>query len=69
MSWESSALTITVFLPLVGAAIIALIPKEREESARPIALIVSVIGFALSLLILASYDFGARGLQFEADTS
>jgi NADH-quinone oxidoreductase subunit M len=67
MSWESSALTITVFLPLVGAALIALIPKEREESARPMALIVSVIGFALSLLILAGYDFDLRGLQFEVE--
>jgi NADH-quinone oxidoreductase subunit M len=66
MSWESSALTITVLLPLVGAGIIALIPAEREESARPVAVIVSVIGFALSLLILAGYDFGVRGLQFEA---
>ena len=69
MSWESSALTITVFLPLLGAGIISLIPREREESARPIALIVSAIGFALSLLILAGYDFGARGLQFEVNTS
>jgi NADH-quinone oxidoreductase subunit M len=30
------------------------------------ALIVSAIGFALSLVILAGYDFGARGLQYEA---
>jgi NADH-quinone oxidoreductase subunit M len=65
MSWEESALTITVFLPLVGAGIIALIPSEREESARPAALIVSAIAFALSLIILAGYDFGARGLQYE----
>jgi NADH-quinone oxidoreductase subunit M len=66
MSWTESALTITVFLPLVGAVIIALIPSEREESARPIALIVSAIAFALSLIVLAGYDFGTRGLQYEA---
>jgi NADH-quinone oxidoreductase subunit M len=65
MSWTESALTITVFLPLVGAVIIAFIPSEREESARPIALIVSAIAFALSLIILAGYDFGPRGLQYE----
>ena len=69
MSWEESALTITVFLPLVGAAFIALIPSDREESARPAALIVSVIAFALSLIVLAGYDFGARGLQYELNTS
>ncbi len=69
MSWEQSALTITVFLPLVGAVIIALIPSEREENARPVALIVSAIAFALSLIVLAGYDFGARGLQFELNTA
>jgi NADH-quinone oxidoreductase subunit M len=69
MSWEESALTITVFLPLVGAIIIAMIPSEREENARPAALIVSAIAFALSLIVLAGYDFGARGLQFELNTS
>jgi NADH-quinone oxidoreductase subunit M len=68
MSWTESALTITVFLPLLGAVIIALIPSEREESARPIALIVSAIAFALSLIVLAGYDFGTRGLQYEAIT-
>jgi NADH-quinone oxidoreductase subunit M len=67
MSWTESALTITVFLPLFGAAIIALIPSEREESARPTALIVSAIAFALSLIILAGYDFDTRGLQYEVN--
>ena len=28
--WESTALSITVFLPMVGAGIIALIPKDAE---------------------------------------
>ena len=69
MSWQSAALTITVFLPMAGAGIIALIPSEREENARTIALIVSVIAFALSLIILAGYDFGARGLQYELNTT
>jgi hypothetical protein len=30
--WENLAITVTVFLPLVGAAIIALIPKASEEA-------------------------------------
>ncbi|MDP8977337.1 MAG: NADH-quinone oxidoreductase subunit M [Actinomycetota bacterium] len=65
--WDSSALTITVFLPLVGAALIALVPKSSEESAKPIALVVSAAGFVLSLGILAGYDWGLRGLQYELD--
>lgn len=69
MAWESAALTITVFLPLVGAIVIALIPSESEENARPIAVIVSAIAFGLSLLVLAGYDFAAGGLQYEISTS
>ena len=65
--WESTALSITVFLPLVGAAIIALIPKEAEETAKPVALVVSLLGFVLSLAILVGYDWDARGLQYEVD--
>jgi len=70
--WESSALTITVFLPLVGAGLIAAIPKAREESAKTVALVVSLLAFVMSLAILASYYLGglapATGsLAFEVD--
>ncbi|HVM13456.1 MAG TPA: NADH-quinone oxidoreductase subunit M [Egibacteraceae bacterium] len=56
--WESLAISVTVFLPLAGAAIILLIPKRSEEAAKPVAVIVSLIGFALSLAILAGYYLG-----------
>jgi NADH-quinone oxidoreductase subunit M len=70
--WESVALTVTVFLPLVGAGIIALIPREQENNARPIALAVSATAFVLSLAILGSYYLGgiqpgAGDLAFELD--
>ena len=61
--WEQLAITVTVFLPLLGAGIIALIPKASEEAAKPVALIVSLIGFVLSLLILAGYYLGPAGGQ------
>ena len=59
--WEASALTITVFLPLLGAALITLIPKAREELAKPVALVVSLVAFALSLAVLAGYYLGPAG--------
>ena len=35
MTWENSAITIAVFLPLVGALVIALVPRQLEKgSAR-----------------------------------
>jgi NADH-quinone oxidoreductase subunit M len=59
--WEQLAITVTVFLPLLGAGIIALIPKASEEAAKPVALIVSLVGFVLSLAILAGYYLGPTG--------
>lgn len=69
MFWNDWAITITVFLPLLGAAVIALIPKAQEESAKTVALIVSLLGLVLSVGILAGYDFDAAGLQYEVDVS
>ncbi|MGH8905146.1 MAG: complex I subunit 4 family protein [Egibacteraceae bacterium] len=65
--WSDVALSITVFLPILGAALITLIPKAREELAKPVALVVSIIGFALSLAILAGYNWNVRGLQYVVD--
>jgi len=65
--WHEVALTIAVFLPLVGAGIVALIPKAREELSKPVVLVISLAGFLLSLGILAGYDWNARGLQYEVN--
>jgi NADH-quinone oxidoreductase subunit M len=66
--WESLALSVAVFLPLVGAGMIMLVPKAKEDAARPIALGVSLVAFLVSLGILAGYylgDAGGEGLAFE----
>jgi NADH-quinone oxidoreductase subunit M len=63
--WENLAITLAVFLPVVGAGIISLIPKAKEESAKPVALVVTFLTLVLSLAILVGYDWGARGLQFQ----
>ncbi|HWB73072.1 MAG TPA: NADH-quinone oxidoreductase subunit M [Egibacteraceae bacterium] len=65
--WEKLAITATVFLPLAGAGVMALIPKAKEESAKAVAVVVSLAALLLSLAILAGYDWGSRGLAFEVD--
>jgi NADH-quinone oxidoreductase subunit M len=68
--WESLALSVAVFLPVVGAGIIMLVPKAKEEAAKPIALAVSLVAFLVSLGILAGYYLGpagGQGLAFEVD--
>jgi NADH-quinone oxidoreductase subunit M len=67
--WDSSALSVAVFLPLVGAGIITLVPKAREEASKTIALVVSLAAFVVSLGVLASYYLGGQtdGLAFEVN--
>jgi NADH-quinone oxidoreductase subunit M len=67
---ESLALSVAVFLPLVGAGMIMLVPKAKEDAALPIALGVSLVAFLISLGILAGYylgEAGGSGLAFEVD--
>jgi NADH-quinone oxidoreductase subunit M len=56
-------LTATIFVPLLGAFLIGLIPKERDEWVRRAALAVTLVAFALSLAILAQFESGVAGFQ------
>jgi NADH-quinone oxidoreductase subunit M len=64
------AISLTVFMPLLGAAVITLIPKRSEEAAKPVALVTSIIGFVLSVAILIGYyvgPSGGQGMAFEVN--
>ena len=54
-------LSIIVFMPLVFAAVIALMPGDR--GVRPLALIASLIQFVVSLLLFGVYDSSTPALQ------
>jgi len=54
-------LSLCTFVPLIGAALILLMPKP--ESARWIALGTTVVVFALSLLVWAGFDASNPGFQ------
>lgn len=54
-------LSLITFVPLVGAAIVALAPQRL---ARVIALSASLVAFALSLALLAGFDAARAGYQF-----
>ncbi len=56
-------LTLIVFLPLVGVAAMALLPKDRPELPRLVALGVALADLALVGVLLAGYDVGG-GMQF-----
>lgn len=63
-------LTLVVFVPLVGAALIALVPKGSKSAIHGIGLLSSGIALVLGIIALVRFDFGrSKDMQFEVNTS
>ena len=56
-------LTLLVFTPLLGAVLLALLPREPLASVRRAALVFSLVPFALSLAMLARFRAGEAEFQ------
>jgi NADH-quinone oxidoreductase subunit M len=69
MNWfDSWALTLTVLIPAVGAVVVMLIPRAEEEAIKFVALIATLATFAVTVGILAKFDFDkGRALQFDVN--
>ena len=57
-------LTALVVLPLVGAAVVAVIPREEERLQKLVALAFTTAAFALSIVMLRGFE-PRPGMQFE----
>jgi NADH-quinone oxidoreductase subunit M len=62
---EAVVLNAVLFLPLVGAALLLLVPAEQPALVRRLTLGVMLIGLALTAWLYARYDSNAAGLQFQ----
>jgi NADH-quinone oxidoreductase subunit M len=72
MEWFDSGwgLSLIVFLPLVGALILAAIPRANEAAIKWVSLVTALISFVLSLVLVARFDFGDTAkMQFGTDLS
>ena len=58
-------LTIVTFLPLVGAILIAALPRT---ASRPVALGTALVTWVVSLVLLAAFDPGGQEFQFVEQT-
>jgi NADH-quinone oxidoreductase subunit M len=58
-------LTAVVFLPLLGALALALVPRDEVGQHRVVAFTVSLLTFALSLGLWFGFDAGGAEFQFE----
>jgi NADH-quinone oxidoreductase subunit M len=54
-------------LPLFGAGLVMLVPREEEAIHRGLGLLFTIATFAVSLLILPDFDAGQAGFQMEVD--
>jgi NADH-quinone oxidoreductase subunit M len=71
MDWfDSWALSLAVFLPLVGTAVVLAIPRAKEQLIKLVALATTAVTFLVGLGILLEFDYGAADkLQFQVDKS
>ena len=65
MTWENSAITITTLLPLAGALVILVVPKEHDRLIRGLGIVVTGAALILAIAIATGFDYGASGLQYE----
>jgi NADH-quinone oxidoreductase subunit M len=56
-------LSIVTFLPLVGALIVLALPRENAALPKTVALVTSLLGFAISLPLLAAFEPSNTGMQ------
>ncbi|UCD12250.1 MAG: Fe-S-binding domain-containing protein, partial [Nitrospinaceae bacterium] len=61
-------LTFLTFLPIVGAIIVALLPKQQEGAIKQTALAFAAADFLLSLELWRSFDVTTHSMQFEFTT-
>jgi NADH-quinone oxidoreductase subunit M len=70
MNLSANLLTVITFLPTVGALLLLFVPGRSEASnnlVRWVALVVTVLTFALSLWLWAQFDPSKTGFQFVED--
>src|SRR3984893_18147253 len=62
-------LTLSVFLPIVGAALIAFTPKEQEKTIKFLSLAFTFLPLVVGVLLLRVYHIGMTGMQLETNRS
>ncbi len=61
-------LTAAIFLPVIGAALLGVIPGKQEKALKAAALLTTLATLVLGVFITVGFDFGRSGaMQFTAD--
>ena len=66
--FDSWALTLVVFIPAIGAAIVMLIPREQEEAIKEVTLITTLATLGFTIATLVKFDYNKTStLQFSVN--
>jgi NADH-quinone oxidoreductase subunit M len=57
----------TTLIPLIGAVLVMMVPKEEESIHRGVGLVTALVALAASLLILPGFDAAQAGFQHEVN--
>ncbi len=67
-AFDHWALSLAIFLPVVGAAVLGLIPRRSEGALKATALLFTLATTGVGVYLLAAFDYGAsHRLQFVVD--
>ncbi|HID88481.1 MAG TPA: NADH-quinone oxidoreductase subunit M [Anaerolineae bacterium] len=58
-------LTLILFIPLLGAALVAILPRDQEQLIKWVSLLISLIPLGLSVLMWVNFRPQATGFQFQ----
>jgi NADH-quinone oxidoreductase subunit M len=61
---EATLLNLVLWLPLVGVALLLLVPRDNEKAARLTTVGVMTIQFILTMVLYGTYDNTSSALQF-----
>ena len=62
--FQNHILSVVLFLPLAGAILLLLIPKQQKNLIRWLANLIGFVGFLISLPLAFNFNSSADGFQF-----
>ncbi len=65
MTLNIPILTLIMLVPVIGAAVILLLPKDREDAIKTIAAASAFVSMLLALVVFLGYDTARGGFQFQ----
>src|SRR3954470_20971590 len=66
--FDAWLLSLVVFVPAVGMAIVLLVPRSDESTLKLVGLLSTLASFVFSLIVVARFDYDKTGtLQFQVD--